>query len=176
MGDENLAVPVILGLDFLKKAKLTIDFNASRIYLPDANSSHPMCFNKMHKHVATQFYAAQGEDVMIHEEKLKLINQAVENSHAANEVKNQLKALMCDWPSVCTQKLGRTNLIKHEIRTIDEHPLRKRPYRVSKTKNDFIEEQIKELLQLNIIKPSTSPWASPVVVRDKKRWRIPVMH
>lgn len=90
---------------------------------------------------------------MIHdEEKSKLIDQVVENSHASTKVKNQLKALMCDWPSVCTHKLGCTNFIKHEIKTIDELPLRKRPYRVSRTKNYFIEERIKELLQLKIIK------------------------
>lgn len=49
MDDENLAVPVILGFDFLKEAKVTINFNVSRIYLPDANSSHPVCFNIMHE-------------------------------------------------------------------------------------------------------------------------------
>lgn len=86
MDDENLSVPVILGLDFLKEAKLTIDFNVSRIYLPDANSSHPMCFTKMHEHTAVQFNAAQGEGGMIHdEEKSKLIDQAVENSHASTK-------------------------------------------------------------------------------------------
>lgn len=68
------------------------------------------------------------------EEKSKLINQVVENSHASTKVKNQLKDLMCDWPSVCTHKLGRMNFVRHEIKTIDELPLRKRPYRVSKTK------------------------------------------
>lgn len=59
MDNENLAVPVILGLDFLKEAKINIDFNVSRIYLPDANSSHPMCFNKMH----------ELSDFMLHKEK-----------------------------------------------------------------------------------------------------------
>lgn len=79
-----------------------------------------------------------------------------------------MKALLLEWTSVCTTNLGRTSLIRHEIKTIDELPIRKRPYRVSRVKNDFIDEQIKELLQLKIIKPSTSPWASPVVVVDKK--------
>ncbi|XP_073808802.1 adenosylhomocysteinase isoform X1 [Danio rerio] len=168
MDDDSLAVPVILGLDFLKKAKVTIDFNVSRIYLPDANSSHPVCFNKTTEHAAVKFYAAQEEVGVSHDERLKLIDQALENSHTTTKVKSQLKALMCDWPSVCTNKLGRTDLIKHVIKTTDDLPLRKRPYRVSKAKNDFIEEQIQELLQQKIIKPSTSPWASPVVVVEKK--------
>lgn len=146
MNDEDLAVPIILGLNFLKEAKVTIDFNASRISLPDTNSSHPMSFNKMHKHPAVRFYAAQGEVELMCNEKSKLIDQCVENSHAAVKVKSQLKALLFDWPSVCTTNLGRTSLIKHEIKTTDDLPIRKRPYRVSKVKNDFIEEQIKELL------------------------------
>ncbi len=168
MDDKDLAVPIILGLDFLREAKITIDFNVSCISLPDTNSSHPMCFNKTHKHPAVRFYAAQGEVEGFHDKKSKLIDQVVGNSHAADKVKSQLKALLYDWPSVCTTNLGRTSLIKHEIKTTDELPLRKRPYRVSKVKNDFIEEQIEELLQLGIIKHSTSPWASPVVVVDKR--------
>ncbi|KAI2663134.1 Transposon Ty3-G Gag-Pol polyprotein [Labeo rohita] len=168
MEDENLAVPVILGVDFLKKAGVVIDFNASRVYLPDVNSSHPMCFNDVHEPASIQFYVAQGEGAMHNEEELKLIDQAVESSNASAQVKSQLKALMYNWPSVCTLKLGRTNCIRHEIKTTDELPLRKKPYRVSRAKNDFIEEQVKELLQQKIIRPSTSPWASPVVVVDKK--------
>ncbi len=169
MDDEDLAVPVILGLDFLKEAKVTIDFHSSRVYLPDSKTSHPICFNEPHDNGAIQFYAAQGSvELISDEEDLKLIDQAVKMSHASPKVKAQLKSLMGEWPSVCTHKLGRTNCIKHEIKTVDEFPLRKRPYRVSRSKNDFIEEQIKELLQQKIIRPSTSPWASPVVVVDKK--------
>ncbi len=60
MNDGDLAVPVILGLDFIKEAKVTIDFSSSRIYLPDANTSHPIFFNELHENAAIQFYAAQG--------------------------------------------------------------------------------------------------------------------
>lgn len=129
MNDEDLAVPVILGLDFLKEAKVTIDFNSSRVYLPDSNSSHPICFNELPENAAIQFYAAQADVELISKtEDLKLIDQAVENSLASPKVKNQLKSLMYDWSSVCTHKLGRTNFIRHEIKTIDDLPLRKRPY------------------------------------------------
>ncbi len=169
MNDGDLAVPVILGLDFIKEAKVTIDFSSSRIYLPDANTSHPIFFNELHENAAIQFYAAQGGVDLIHnKEDMKLIDQAVENSHASLKVMNQLKSLLYDWSSVCTHKLGRTDCIKHEIKTVDDLPLRKRPYRVSRVKNEFIEGQIKELLEQKIIRPSTSPWASPVVVVDKK--------
>lgn len=47
-------------------------------------------------------------------------------------------------------------------------PVRKRAYRVSKEKQAFIDEQLKELLDKNIIRSSTSSLASPVVVVPKK--------
>ncbi|XP_073731162.1 retrovirus-related Pol polyprotein from transposon opus [Misgurnus anguillicaudatus] len=168
MDNENLAVPVILGLDFLKEAKVVIDFNSSCVYVPDASSNHPMCFSEPQEVANVKFYAAQSIGWIPKEEDHQLIEQAVENSHVPIQVKSQLKHLLCEWPTVCTHKIGRTSCIKHEIKTNDELPLRKKPYRVSRAKNDFIEEQIQELLQQNIIRPSTSPWASPVVVVDKK--------
>ncbi len=75
---------------------------------------------------------------------------------------------MLSWPTVCTQQIGRTNCIKHRIITVDEIPVRKRAYKVSMEKQQFIESQVQELLDKGIIRPSTSPWASPVVVVQKK--------
>lgn len=59
-------------------------------------------------------------------------------------------------------------MIQHQIITTDQQPVRKKTYKVSASKNDFIEGQVKELLEKKIIQPSTSPWAAPVVVVDKK--------
>ncbi len=76
--------------------------------------------------------------------------------------------LMLSWPTVCTQELGRTNCVKHRITTIYEIPVRKRAYKVSLEKHQFIESQVQELLEKQIIRPSISPWAAPVVVVPKK--------
>lgn len=80
MNDEDLAVLIILGLNFLKEVKVTIDFNASRISLPDTNSSHPMSFNKTHEHPAIRFYAAQGEVELMCDKKSKLIDQVIKKT------------------------------------------------------------------------------------------------
>lgn len=46
--------------------------------------------------------------------------------------------------------------------------VRKRAYKVSRYKQQFIGTEIKELLAKEIICPSISPWASPVVIVPKK--------
>ncbi len=76
--------------------------------------------------------------------------------------------LMLSWPTVCTQELGRTNRVKHRITTIDEIPVRKKAYKVSLENHQFIESQVQELLEKQIIQPSISPWAAPVVLVPKK--------
>lgn len=75
---------------------------------------------------------------------------------------------MSEWPMVCTNKVGHSSVIKHCINTIDEVPLRRRAYRVSVEQQQFIDKEIKEMLANNIIRPSNSPWASPVVIVPKK--------
>ncbi len=57
---------------------------------------------------------------------------------ASEAQKRQLKGLMLDWPTVCTDILGQTNLIRHRINTIDEIPVRKRAYPVSVNKQKFM--------------------------------------
>lgn len=56
-------------------------------------------------------------------------------------------------------------MVKHQIITTDELPVRKRAYRLSMDKQKFVDDEIQELLIKKIIQPSVSP--SPVVVYPK---------
>ncbi|KAK8788355.1 hypothetical protein V5799_021870 [Amblyomma americanum] len=62
-----------------------------------------------------------------------------------------------------------TPLTKHRIIVADDQrPLCQRPYRVSSKERDAIRHQVTQMLQDDVIQPSTSPWASPVVLVTKK--------
>ena len=50
----------------------------------------------------------------------------------------------------------------------DHSPIKSKPYRVPFSQRPIIEEQIKTMLEKNIIRPSTSPWSSNVVLVAKK--------
>ena len=62
------------------------------------------------------------------------------------------------------QDLGRTNWVQHTINTQGAPPIRMRPYRVPEAQKERIENCIDEMLEQGIIRPSASPWASPVVL------------
>ena len=47
-------------------------------------------------------------------------------------------------------------------------PISKRPYRMPAKDLEEIEKQIKELLDKGYIRPSSSPWGSPVLLVEKK--------
>lgn len=53
-------------------------------------------------------------------------------------------------------------------------PINKRPYRYPSVKKDIIEELVQQMLDQGIVQPSSSPFASPVVLVGKKdgSWRL----
>lgn len=59
-------------------------------------------------------------------------------------------------------------MVKHHIDTGNEPPIRLRPYRVAQTQRDKIAAHVEDMLDRNIIQPSVSPWAAPVVLACKK--------
>ncbi|UYV71980.1 K02A2.6-like, partial [Cordylochernes scorpioides] len=63
---------------------------------------------------------------------------------------------------------GRTHLVKHQIRTTSDIPIRKNPYRVSLKERKIIGDQINSMLKNGIISHSSSPWASPIILVKKK--------
>ena len=70
--------------------------------------------------------------------------------------------------------LGRTTWVKHHIDTGDEAPFKHRAYRLPQMKYDEMKKQVMTLADKGIIRPSTSNWASNVLLVKKKdqSWRM----
>ncbi|POM70830.1 LOW QUALITY PROTEIN: Hypothetical protein PHPALM_12681, partial [Phytophthora palmivora] len=62
-----------------------------------------------------------------------------------------------------SMKPGRTHLLEHWR----SPPIKQRPYRVSKAEGDVMEAEVQPYLDLGLIQPSSSPWASPVLMIRK---------
>lgn len=58
--------------------------------------------------------------------------------------------------------------IEHEIDTGTEKPVHSQHYRQSPIVREKVQKQIDEWLRDEVVRPSTSPWASPIVIVPKK--------
>ena len=65
-------------------------------------------------------------------------------------------------------ELGCTNVVSHRIDTGDHRPIKQMPYRTPIVYRDKISQMVKEMEERGIVQPSSSPWASPVVLVPKK--------
>ncbi|XP_062830648.1 uncharacterized protein LOC134297351 [Anolis carolinensis] len=75
-------------------------------------------------------------------------------------VLNKYSKMFSDLP-------GRVQGVQHQINTNDAAPIASPPFRVTGNINECIEREVKEMLDLGIIVPSNSPWASPIVLVQK---------
>ena len=101
----------------------------------------------------------------------KLRDIDLSQSDITAEEKHQLMQLLSEYSDIfanTTSELGKTNLAEHKIVLEEGHvPFRARPYRANPQQREEIENQIREMLDANIIKPSSSNYASPVVLVAK---------
>ena len=70
--------------------------------------------------------------------------------------------------------LGRTNLAYHHIDTGDNPPVKQKPRRLPQAQHEEMERQVRQLADAGIIRPSTSSYASNVLLVQKKdgSWRL----
>ena len=66
-------------------------------------------------------------------------------------------------------QLGYTDRVQHEIVLTEERPIAQPYRRIPPAALDEVRQHIEDLLQREVIQPSSSPWASPIVVVRKKR-------
>ncbi|XP_072037234.1 uncharacterized protein [Amphiura filiformis] len=89
------------------------------------------------------------------------------NQDLTEEQSLEVKRLLGNYSSVLTDKPGFTHLGSHDIKLTDSTPVRMKPYPIPYALRDSVKEEIKTMLELDVIEPSTSPYASPLVVVKK---------
>ena len=83
----------------------------------------------------------------------------------------QLKELILEFNDVFAlddTELGCTNLVEHTIDTGDHAPIRQQPYRTPVVRRQQMDEMVTAMQKQGIVEPSSSPWASPVILVPKK--------
>ena len=66
------------------------------------------------------------------------------------------------------KQLGKTSLVQHTISTGSHRPIKQPPWRAPLGQEEIVQEELDKMLRLGVIEPSSSAWASPVVLVKKK--------
>ena len=83
------------------------------------------------------------------------------------EQNTQLTQLIGSYSDVLTDVPSVTTLGHHDIELTDPRPIKSRPYPLPHALRQVVEDEVKEMLELGVIEPSSSPYASPVVLVKK---------
>ena len=139
---RGVGVP-ILGVDFLRKNSIVIDV-ARRVLELEG--------------VAIPFDGGGGpKSVGFHSEDPEKFEQA-------------LKRTLDGFSDIIGQDgnySGGTHLIEHDIILHNDTPVHVRPRPVPFHLRDVVQNQISKMLELGVIKKSTSPWSSPILLVPK---------
>ena len=84
------------------------------------------------------------------------------------EQKAELDTLLNSFSDIINTTPGRASLVEHVINTSNSPPLRTAPYHLAPAWKDQLQAAIHDLLAAGIIRPSLSPWSSPIIPVRKK--------
>ncbi len=78
-----------------------------------------------------------------------------------------LQHLIGQFSDVFSSVPGKTQLVRHDIKTPPGVIVKQRPYRIPEGRRQAIKEEIQQMLKLGVIETSRSPWSSPIVLVPK---------
>lgn len=87
--------------------------------------------------------------------------------HLPSEKKKELCDLMSEYPKLFTDQLSQTDVVFHDVDVGEAKPIKQHPYRVSPYKREKLAEEVKFMLQNELIEPSNSDWSSPCILVPK---------
>ena len=178
LSSEALACPVVLGLDFMCIIGLQIDMG-SRQYWFNANKARKYSFEKDMGNPARWGWKGQlGFFSAVNPRSTKpspeatldaeLLRKVIEGAQMDAAGKSRLFNQLQENADVCTSRLGCTGVLTHKILVTQGMPIKQRPYRLPPAKLQVMKELIEEMLEMDIIEPSSSAWSSPVVLIPRK--------
>ena len=119
---------------------------------------------------AVAVVAATSEDQSTQKQQLltKMVQQI--GDHVSSIQREQLLQLLLEFSDIFAahpNDLGHTNVVTHHIDTGNAHPIRQQVRRAPLAKREETQRLLNDMLQNDVIQPSSSPWASPVVLVQK---------
>ena len=98
------------------------------------------------------------------------------NPDLSDTCKNDLVNVLSQFSDVFSDTPGCTQTLQHEIRVKTNEPFRKGNYPVPIHLRDEFNKEVKSLLELGIIEPSSSPYSSPPIMIKKpdKSYRLAI--
>ncbi|XP_051793893.1 uncharacterized protein LOC127530652 [Acanthochromis polyacanthus] len=171
---QSLAFSVVLGLDFISLSGLQFDVSEQRYWFKFNQRKHyqflqeSATLSNSPSHQVAFFSAVAPTQLLTTPSCLDLFQNAVTQAHLDEFGKRLLYCQLQENSAVCTDVLGCTEVLTHKIYLSHDLPIKQKPYRVSPAKLQVIKEHVDDMLKRNIIEPSSSPYAAPVVLVPKK--------
>ena len=132
-------------------------------YDPTEDNAEPVSYCQRVKSIVGDCCDERGERL------LSLLG--LSESDLSDEECEMVKRFLCansDVFALDDSELGCTDLVQHKIDCGDHPPIKQHFRRVPFVYREKISSMIDLMLSQGIIRPSTSPWASPVVLVPKK--------
>ena len=102
----------------------------------------------------------------------------VDYSKVPLESQDAFRDLLQDYAHLFAKsdlELGCTNVVKMSLNTGNSAPIKQRPYRLPFSQRPILDKHLDELLEAGIIRPSKSPWSSPIIMVPRKDGGSPRM-
>jgi hypothetical protein len=93
------------------------------------------------------------------------------SQYLTEDEKSQVAKLLYEFQDIFStgdKDLGQTGLVQHTINTGDAPPARQRYRRLPFAQQAEADKHVDDMLERGVIEPSSSPWASPIVLVKKK--------
>jgi hypothetical protein len=149
--------PVILGLDFMRHTEMSVDVKSRTFsfgFAPDRKGE--FCLGDED---------ASKSPYGLHLGKKEI--QTVDGSKAECSDMS-FKTLMREFPALFSSKLRAVKCAPYEIEMSDSIPVRSAPYQCAPPNLQIFRDMVNELLEQWIVRPSTSPYASPAFLLLKR--------
>lgn len=164
---NQLQIPLLLGMPFMKTMKARVDFALNILELPRIG------FIELVPRTANGSWIAMTE---LSEHELVKLDKALSMSELEgdNAVAKQLRTLLIEFRDLWeSDRRGLTNLLEHKIAITTPYAIATPPRRHSLQEQEVADEELDKMLKAGVVEPSESPYVSePVIIKKKSGdWR-----